>query len=162
MSRRTLLGSGLTVGAAAGAVVVARATGVLDDVLRGLGAEPRPEPDPGDTRRLARAATDQAALVAAIAATSAEHDRFADGLTLLRVVAEEQLTAVGGGTPAADATVPDDGEEAAAALTRAATKAAEVREDDAVAAVSPEVARVLASMSAGLSQLARQLGRTSE
>jgi hypothetical protein len=47
---------------------------------------------------------------------------------------------------------------ATAELSRLAVESSEAREDDAVTAASPDVARVLASMSAGLSQLATSLG----
>ena len=139
-------------------VVAARAGGVLDDGLRVLGAEPHPEPDPGDTRRLQRAATAQAVLIAAIDATIGEHGDL-EGTAALRLVADEQLVAVGGrpgrdqrGSPAREP------EGAVTELSRLAAESAEAREDDAVSAASPDVARVLASMSAGLSQLAASLG----
>ena len=51
-----------------------------------------------------------------------------------------------------------DRRDAVAELSRLAAESAEAREDDAVSAASPDVARVLASMSAGLSQLAKSLG----
>jgi hypothetical protein len=158
MSRRTMLGTGLTAATAAVVVVAARAGGVLDDTLRFLGAEPHPEPDPGDTRRLERAATAQAALVAAIDATIGAHDDLAGRLRPLREVADEQLTAVGGSLAATSAgPVPPSPRAAATALSRLASESADAREDDAVAAASTDVARVLASMSAGLSQLAASL-----
>jgi hypothetical protein len=158
MSRRTLLGAGLTTATAAVAVATARAAGVLDDVLRGLGAEPHPEPDPGDARRLARAATDQAALMASIDATTSQHLDLTIALKPLRLVADEQLVAVGGRTEADVAAAPGDRTAALAALSRVASDASRAREKDAVSAVSPDVARVLASLSAGLSQLSRAIG----
>jgi hypothetical protein len=162
MSRRTLLGAGLTVGTAAVVIGVARAGGVLDDALRTLGAEPRPKPDPGDTFRLSRAATAQSLLIASIDATVAEHRGLERDLESLRVVADEQLVAVGGRATTDDVpTPPADPAAAAATLSRLAADSAEAREDDAVSAASPDVARVLASMSAGLSQLARKLGEAS-
>ena len=158
MSRRTLLGSGLTVATAAAAVVAARAAGVLDDALRGVGVEPHPEPDPGDTRRLERAATAQAVLVASIDASIGAHPGLEGGLNPLRVVADEQLVAVGGSLAATSVgPAPADPKDAAAELSRLASDSAEDREDDAVSAVSPDVARMLAAMSAGLSQLAAAL-----
>ena len=159
MSRRTVLGTGLTVATAAAVVVAARAGGVLDDGLRVLGAEPHPEPDPGDTRRLARAATDQAVLIAAIDATIGEHGDLEGDLRPLRLVADEQLVAVGGRLDATSAGPPPQEPKAATTeLSRLASESADAREDDAVSAASPDVARVLASMSAGLSQLAGSLG----
>ncbi len=159
MSRRSLLGSGLTVATVAAAVVAARAGGVLDDALRGVGVEPHPEPDPDDTRRLKRAAIDQATLVASIDATVGAHPELEGDLNPLRVVADEQLVAVGGSLAATSVgPAPADPEDAAAELSRIASDSAEARENDAVAAASPDVARVLASMSAGLSQLAAAFG----
>ena len=77
MSRRTLLGAGLTAGTVVVAVGAAKAGGFLDDALSGVGVEPHPEPDPADTRRLARAATAQASLLAAIDKTIAAHGDLA-------------------------------------------------------------------------------------
>ena len=159
MSRRTLLGTGLTAATAAAVIVAARAGGVLDDGLRVLGAEPHPEPDPGDTRRLRRAATAQAVLIAAIDATIGEHGDLETKLRPLRLVADEQLVAVGGRLDATSAgPISADRQDAVSELSRLAAESAEAREDDAVTAASPDVARVLASMSAGLSQLASSLG----
>ncbi len=159
MSRRTVLGTGLTAATVAAAVVGARAGGVLDDGLRVLGAEPHPEADPSDTRRLARAATAQAVLIASIDATIGEHGELESALRPLRLVADEQLVAVGGRLDATSAgPPPQDPRAAATELSRLATESAEAREDDAVSAASTDVARVLASMSAGLSQLASSLG----
>lgn len=159
MSRRTLLGAGLMTATAAVVVGTARTAGVLDDVLRGLGAEPHPEPDPGDTRRLGRAATGQAALIASIDATTTRHPGLVGALKPLRQVADEQMVAVGGRSRATVAdTAPSDRAEALAALSGSAADAARAREKDAVASVSPDVARVLAAMSAGLSELSRAFG----
>ena len=159
MSRRTLLGTGLTAATAAAVIVAARAGGVLDDGLRVLGAEPHPEPDPGDTRRLQHAATAQAVLIAAIDATIGEHGELEGDLRPLRLVADEQLVAVGGRLDATSAgPISADRRDAVAGLSRLAAESAEAREDDAVSTASPDVARVLASMSAGLSQLAKSLG----
>ncbi len=159
MSRRTLLGTGLTVATVGAAVVAARAAGVLDDALRGVGVEPHPEPDPGDTRRLSRAATAQAVLIAGIDATIGDHSDLEAELRPLRVVADEQLVAVGGRLDATSAgPTPSDPRDALVELSRLAAESAEKRETDAISAASPVVARVLASMSAGLSQLATSLG----
>lgn len=159
MSRRTLLGSGLTVATVAAALVAARAGGVLDDALRGVGVDPHPEPDPGDARRLERAATAQAVLISTIDASIGGHPGLEDGLSPLRVVADEQLVAVGGSLAATSVgPAPADARDATAELARLAFNSAEARENDAVSAASPDVARVLASMSAGLSQLATAFG----
>jgi hypothetical protein len=158
-SRRALLGAGLTAATAAVAIGAARAGGVLDDALRAVGAEPHPEPDPGDTRRIRRAATAQAALIATIDATIGAHGDLESGLRPLRVVADEQLVAVGGRLAATSAgPPPTDPAAATAELATLAAESAAAREDDAVSAASPEVARVLGSMSAGLSQLAEAFG----
>lgn len=144
---------------AAVAVSAARAGGVLDDALRAVGAEPHPEPDPGDTRRIRRAATSQAVLLVAIDATIGAHQDLEGSLRPLRLVADEQLVAVGGRLDATSpGPPPNDVAEAVAELSRLAVESAEDRSDDAVSAASPEVARVLGSMSAGLSQLAQALG----
>ena len=159
MSRRTLLGSGLTVATVAAAVVAARAGGVLDDVLRGVGVDPHPEPHPGDTRSLERAATAQAVLIASIDAAIGAHPGLEGGLNPLRVVADEQLVAVGGNLAATSVgPAPADPKEATSELAQLAFDSAGARGDDAVSAASPDVARVLASMSAGLSQLATAIG----
>ena len=159
MSRRTLLGAGLTAATVTVAAVAAREAGVLDDALRAAGARPHPEPDPGDTRRLRRAATTQAGLLAALDATAAEHPRLSADLRPLRVLADEQLVAVGGRLTGTEVpVVPTKRTEAVAALARVAADAAESRQRDALAAASPDVALVLASMSAGLSQLSRRIG----
>jgi hypothetical protein len=124
-----------------------------------VGVEPHPEPDPGDTRRLARAATAQAVLVATIDASVGEHGDLESKLRPLRVVADEQLVAVGGNLAATSVgPAPADPRAATAELSRLASESAEAREADAVSAASADVARVLASMSAGLSQLATSLG----
>ena len=158
MSRRTLLGTGLTVATVGAAVVAARVGGVLDDALRAVGVEPHPEPDPGDTRRLARAATAQAVLVATIDATIGEHGDLESQLRPLRVVADEQLVAVGGDLATTSVgPAPADARDATAELSRLASESAKGREKDAMSAASTDVARVLASMSAGLSQLAKSL-----
>ncbi|MGI9084330.1 MAG: hypothetical protein ACR2FE_03455 [Aeromicrobium sp.] len=162
ISRRALVGTGLTAATAAVVVVTARVGGVLDDVLRGLGSEPHPEPDQGDVRRLRRASTAQAALIASIDATIDRHGRLAGDLQPLRVVADEQLVAVGGRVTSTEAPdVPPGRRAATAELSLLAAASAEAREDDAVSAASPDVARVLASMSAGLSQLAAGIAEAS-
>lgn len=152
------MGAGLTTATAAVVVGTARAAGVLDDALRGLGAEPHPEPDPGDARRLGRAATDQAALIASIDATTTQHPDLVGPLKPLRLVADEQMVAVGRRTQAKVAAAPGDRAAALAALAGSAADAGQAREKDAVGAVSPDVARVLASLSAGLTELSRALG----
>jgi hypothetical protein len=144
VSRRVVLGSGMVV-LAGGAVL--RLAGRDDDLLRALGARPRPVPDPADTALLRTAATEQASLVAAVEAL--DDVEVGDLLTVLR----EQLQALGGGRlePARPASARDVAQDVAAAARR--------REGDALDAVSPDLGRVLASLAAGQAQVARTLGR---
>jgi hypothetical protein len=98
-------------------------------------------------------------LVATIDATIGDHGNLESQLRPLRVVADEQLVAVGGNLAATSVgPAPADPGDATAELSRLASESAGAREDDAVSAASTDVARVLASMSAGLSQLATSLG----
>jgi hypothetical protein len=158
MTRRVLLGTGVGVVAAGGAVAVAHLTHRLDDVADVVGLDPKPLPDPEDSRILRRAASSTAALVAMLDATAAAHP----GLDLAPFVAigREQLSALGGSTARTDvAPPPADPAAAAAVLEDAHVQASTRRATDAVAAFSPALVRVLASMSAGHAQAARQLGR---
>lgn len=158
MSRRTLLGTGIVVAAAGGAAAIGRATSTLDDVLRGLGAQPHPEPDPGDVKRISRAARDQAVIVATLSAVVEQHRAATAQIKPLIVLATDQLDAVGGSAANVDVAVPEgDQGTAITAVARLAARSARVREQDAVTAESPEVARLLASMAGGLAQLARTL-----
>jgi hypothetical protein len=144
VSRRVVLGSGLVV-LAGGAVV--RLAGRDDDLLRALGARPRPVPDPSDTALLRTAAEEQAALLASVE----QLDDVDDLVAVLR----EQLEALGGATaatPAPATGTPDD-------VARLVAAAARRREADALAATSPDLGRVLASLAAGQAQVARTLGR---
>jgi hypothetical protein len=154
ISRRAFLGTGLAAGAVAGVLVVADATHRLDDLARAVGVEPHPEPDPADDRVVADARTQMATLLALVGATVARHP----GLELgdLEALGREQLAALGGGSRLPEAPVVDDDPSAAATTLSAAYDAASAaRADDAGAAVSPDLVRVLASMSAGLAQCAR-------
>lgn len=141
----------------AGLVGGAHLLDVDDDLLRLAGARPRPMPDAGDEQRVRAAATEQAGLVAALGALATA---FPDvPLEPLQAVAEEQLRAVGGAdVPPVDA--PGGGQGAAVqAVAEQVAATARRREQDAAAAVSPALVRVLASMAAGQAQLARTLGR---
>ncbi|WP_187271823.1 hypothetical protein [Aeromicrobium terrae] len=158
MSRRTLLTAGIVVAAAGGAAAIGRATSTLDDVLRALGAQPHPEPDPGDMERVSRAARDQAVIVATLSAVAEQHRDASAQVKPLITLANDQLDAVGGSTANTDVAAPEgDRGTALTAVARLAARSARAREQDAVTAESPEVARLLASMAGGLAQLARTL-----
>jgi len=157
MTRRVLLGTGAVVVTAGGALAVAGATHRLDDVADAVGLDPKPLPDPEDSRILRRAARRTAILLATTEATATAFPDLA--LADLEVAAREQLAALGGGTAAATdvAAPPADRAAAVAALVDAYAVAATQRADDAGDAFSPALVRVLASMSAGHAQAARLL-----
>lgn len=135
----------------------AHATHRLDDLADAVGLEPKPQSDPADDRLLDSAATAQAALLATVEATAARHTSLA--LAPFIAIGREQLDALGGSTASTDvAAVPEDAPAALAALVLAYRTQSTQRADDAVAATSPELARVLASMSAGLAQCAQTVG----
>ncbi|OUZ07986.1 hypothetical protein BHE97_14905 [Aeromicrobium sp. PE09-221] len=123
-------------GIAAGAVVALGATGRLDDVVRGVGVKPRPRPVDADIS-LVRAVLSDQQRVLAIARGTAGAEDIAEVL--------EQHIAQLGGTPT---TTAENG-----TLSAALSEAADHRAGDALAATSPDVVRVLASMAAGLDQL---------
>lgn len=157
ISRRVFLGTGAVVLAASGALAGAHATHRLDDLADAVGLEPKPQSDPADDRLLRSAATAQAALLSAVEATAARHTALQ--LAPFVAIGREQLDALGGSTAATDvAAVPEDPASALAALAAAYRTESTKRAADAVAATSPELARVLASMSAGLAQCARTVG----
>ncbi len=150
VSRRVVLGSGVVV-LAGGAVV--RLAGRDDDLLRALGARPRPVPVAADTTLLRTAATEQAALVEAVGGL--DDVDVEDLLAVLR----EQLDALGGG----DAAGPGAARSSSAReVARDVAAAARRREADALAATSPDLGRVLASLAAGQAQVARTLGRRAD
>lgn len=148
VSRRVVVGSGLAVVAAGAGLHVA---GRDDDLLRALGARPRPMPDASDTALLRTAAAEQASLVDAVEQLSDVDDSLAS-------VLREQLEALGG-APGGSAPPTSEVSGGADAVGRAVTATARRRESDALAAVSPDLARVLASLAAGQAQVARTLGR---
>ena len=153
MTRRALIGTAAVVVGAGGLVVAAEATGRLDDVAGAVGIDPKPQPDPDDTRVLRRAARATAALQAAVAATSAAHPRL--DLAAVTAAVGEQLTALGGAKAPAGTAPPADQGAAVDALAQALDTACKDRARDAVAAGSPALVRVLASMSAGHAQSVR-------
>jgi hypothetical protein len=153
MTRRALIGTGAVVLAAGGLLVAGEATGRLDDVADAVGIDPKPQPDPADTRVLRRAARATAALQATLAATAAAHPSL--DLAAVTAVVGEQLTALGGAQAPASAAPPGDQDAAVDALAQAFETARKHRARDAVAAGSPALVRVLASMSAGHAQSVR-------
>jgi hypothetical protein len=158
MTRRVLLGTGALVVVGAGALTVADLTHRLDDVAEAVGLDPKPLPDPGDARLLRAAAGDMAAVVALADATAALHPTL--DLAPLVVIGREQLDALGGSTAATDvAPAAPDAAAALAALVEAYRTASTARAAESVRAVSPELVRVLAAMSAGLAQCARTAER---
>ncbi|MRJ76933.1 hypothetical protein GEV29_10320 [Aeromicrobium sp. SMF47] len=157
ISRRVLLGTGAAVAGGAALVGVAHVTHVLDDAADLVGLDPKPEPDPEDDRLVRRAASGAATLLAMVEATAATHRSLA--LAPFEALVREQLTAVGGTTAATDVAAPPAGAGAALAqLEKAFRAAAKARAADALRSFSPDLTRVLASMSAGLAQGARGLG----
>lgn len=148
VSRRVVVGAGAVVLAAGGGLVL---TDRHDDVLRALGARPHPVADPDDTALLRTVASEQADLVGALEGL----DDAEELVTVLR----EQLEALGGapGATASPSTAPPSVEDAAgaAALVEETSRR---RERDALVAVSPDLARVLASLAAGLAQVSTTLG----
>ncbi|WP_162891229.1 hypothetical protein [Aeromicrobium sp. A1-2] len=157
ISRRALLGTGAATAAAAAGLGIAAYAHQLDDLARLVGLEPKPEPDPGDDRLIVSAAADQNALLAIVEATAATHT----GLRLARFVqiSTEHAKAVGVAGRIPEVPIPpSDQAKAASALAAAYATAATARAADAGRASSPDLARVLASMSAGLDQCARAVG----
>lgn len=148
VSRRVVVGSGLAVVAAGAGLHVA---GRDDDLLRALGARPHPIPDASDTALLRTAASEQVSLVSAVEQLGGADETLVD-------VLREQLEALGGppggSTPPATEITGGAGD-----VARAVAAAARRRESDALTAVSPDLARVLASLAAGQAQVARTLGR---
>lgn len=129
-----IVGTGALV-LAGGAVYAAERAGVLDDAVRATGVEPVPQPDPGDERRLATVRTTLSGVLAAAEAQDSP---------AVAALVRQQLDALGGADAAATAPVPR--------LQVALQDAADHVETACLGAVSPELAQVLASASAGLLQ----------
>ena len=146
-------------GAAAAVVGVVAGTRVLgydDDVLRALGARPRPIPDERDTTLLEAAAIEQAQLAADLEALAGRHEEL--DVTPLTAIAEDQLAALGG-APRPTGTAPtDDQSEAARTAADAWLAASERRRDDVALATSPALVTVLASLSASQRVVSEALG----
>ncbi len=161
ISRRALLGTGAGVVTVSGAALIARATHRLDDVARAVGVRPRPKPARSDDLLLAEVAHAQNVVLASIEALGARHPARAARLKPVAICVQEQVEAVGG-TSAVPTSAAVDADPAAAtrALAQSLSAASAARAGDSVKAVSPDLARVLASMSAGLAQAARTVGGT--
>ena len=153
MTRRALIGTGAVVLGAGGLLVAGEATCRLDDVADAVGIDPKPQPDPGDTRILGRAARATAALKATVAATATAHPSL--DLAPVTAAVDEQLAALGGAKAPAGTAAPGEQDAAVEALVQALDTARKDRARDAVAAGSPALVRVLASMSAGHAQAVR-------
>lgn len=152
MTRRVLLGTGAVVAGGAAVLGAAQITHRLDDAARLVGLEPKPEPDPRDDEIVRETAADQAKVAAAVTLMH----RADPSLRLAPIVdiCEQQLRAVSNDTVGVDVVeLP----ESPAALAALLTKASQVRAAAAAEAFSPELVRVLASMSAGLAQCARKV-----
>ncbi|MFL6091138.1 MAG: hypothetical protein ACJ71Z_13470 [Aeromicrobium sp.] len=160
ISRRGALGGALAIGTVGTAGIVARRAGVLDDALQAVGLRPHTTPDPRDVALLADAAQGQRELLALVDQIT---QRDADAkLTEIQRVLREQLAAVSDDpeTPASPyptevpTPLPSDTHDAVAALATRVDAVATARADGAVSAGSLAVTKVLATMSAGLDQVA--------
>lgn len=161
MTRRVLIGTGVVVLGTGGLLVGADRAGRLDDAADAVGLDPKPLPDPDDTRILRRAATATVALRATVDATAAAHPDLE--LSPVAAALGEQVTALGGlpagvAAPSAAAVPPDAG-AAAEALEAVLDSAARSRTTDAETAGSAALVRVLASLAAGHAQAARAVRR---
>ncbi|MFT4189249.1 MAG: hypothetical protein QM621_11785 [Aeromicrobium sp.] len=137
-SRRTFVIGGVAAVALASFGGVA-AAGKLDDLARGVGLDPVPQPQASDTALLRAATDDQARLVALATGVSA---------TMAALLAE-QWEALGGTTPSTEPPA------ASPMILRAElASAATTRSEQAVEALSPDLARTLGSMAASLRLLA--------
>lgn len=121
-------------GGAAVGLAALFATDTFDDALRLVGAKPKPLPRPEDTSLMTAVVADQQRVLAV--ARNAANDRV---VTLVTA----QLAQLGA-HPGTDVRSGD--------LRATLRVAARHRATDARAAISPEFAQVLASMSAGLAQ----------
>lgn len=157
MSRRVLIGTGALVAGGAAVIGAAQITHKLDDAARLVGLEPKPEPDPRDSDIVRETSSDQAAVTATAVAIHAKFPAL--DLSDIVAICEEQLRAVGGTTAATDiAALPVQQSAAVQLLATMLSTSSKARATAAGEAFSPELVRVLASMSAGLAQSARQVG----
>lgn len=159
ISRRALLATGIGTAAAAGALTVVGLAHRLDDLARTVGVRPKPQPDPADDLLIAAVAEAQNTVLGAVEATGARHAGLTAALKPFVAIGREHVEAVGG-----SATVPRTDNVAASqgaavdALAKTYSAASKARATDAGKAVSPDLARVLSSMSAGLAQCAQAVG----
>jgi hypothetical protein len=155
ISRRAVLGSAAAaVGGIGAAGFAAQRLGVLDDALRAVGARPHAEPDPRDVQLLADAAAGQRSLLARFDALDRTH-HVAD-IAPLRAVLAAQLAAVADETRSSVEVpaVADDKDAAVSSFAEDIESAATSRHNGALTAGSLAVTQVLASMAAGLGQVA--------
>ena len=159
ISRRALLATGAGAVVLVGAVVVGEATHRLDDAAGAIGIKPKPRPVPSDDVLIAAVAKAQNLVLSAIESTAAKHTAFGSKLAPFSKIGQTHVNAVGGSSTVPPA-VEVDPDPAAAISTLAATlsKASATRAKDSTKAVSPDLARVLSSMSAGLAQCSRTIG----
>ncbi len=153
ISRRAALQLGAVVGGVGLGGFAAQQAGVLDDGLRAVGVRPHAEPDPKDVALLRQAAAEQADLLAALDTVDQVEDESA--IAELRAVLNEQLAAVSD-EPSATSS-PGAAPLGSLDLTSFAERAeaaAAARADGAMTAGSLAVVTVLATMSAGLEQVA--------
>ncbi len=142
--------------------MVGDATHTFDDFARAVGLKPRPQSVTSDDTLIAAVAQAQNLVLAEVEATAAAHSSLADKLAPIARIGQKHVTAVGGSSivPTSEP-VDDDPARALAALTTTLSRASADRRKDANAAVSPDLARVLSSMSAGLAQCSRAVGALS-
>ncbi len=159
ISRRALLGTGAGALALTAAVGVGAATHRLDDIADSIGIKPRPRPVASDETLIAAVAQAQNLVLAKIELTSARHPELANTLAPIAKIGQEHVDAVGGpsGVPSAEA-IDSDPARALKALEQTLDGASTARAKDSLRAVSPALARVLSSMSAGLAQASRTIG----
>ncbi|GAA3529956.1 hypothetical protein GCM10022234_28960 [Aeromicrobium panaciterrae] len=159
ISRRALIATGAGAVVLAGAVVVADATHRLDDAADAVGLRPKARPVRSDDALIVAVAKDQNRVLSAIESTAAKHTGLGASLEPFATIAQAHVNAVGGPSTVPPAR-PVDADPVVALRTLATTlsSASTARAKDAAKAVSPDLARVLSSMSAGLAQCSRGLG----
>ena len=157
ISRRALLGTGAATVAVAAGLGGAALGHRLDDLARRVGIEPHPEPDPADDRLIARVAADQNTLLARVEATAVKHTALRLDPFVAISTSHARAVGVAGAVPDVPAP-PANRDQAVRALVGAYSTASRARAADSAKATSPALARVLASMSAGLAQCAVAVG----